>query len=126
MIFASNYSFSLLLIDLVMWYLRPLIILLFMHNEGNMWAQNWESLFPLLVPAATTPHNGTNNSRNILSNFDSFEDLAKVAETFFLSLGFQRLPLSFWKRSQFVKPVDGRKTVCHASSVNFYLNQDVR
>lgn len=53
-------------------------------------------------------------------------DMAVTAQDFYLSMGFQPLPLSFWTRSQFVKPEDGRETVCHATAVNFYRRHDVR
>ena len=43
--------------------------------------------------------------------------MVELAENFFLSMGFESLPDSFWERSLFIKPVD-RKVVCHASAWN--------
>jgi len=43
--------------------------------------------------------------------------MTKIAENFFISLGFQPLPDTFWERSLFVKPQD-RSVVCHASAWN--------
>ncbi len=40
-----------------------------------------------------------------------------IAEDFFLSLGFEPLPETFWERSLFTKPQD-RGVVCHASAWN--------
>ena len=52
----------------------------------------------------------------------------KVAEDFFESLGWGKLPASFWKKSMFEKPKD-RSVVCHASAWDFYVEnpyKDVR
>ena len=41
--------------------------------------------------------------------------MVKIAEKFFISLGFEPLSDTFWERSLFVKPQD-RNVVCHASA----------
>ena len=52
-------------------------------------------------------------------------DMVEIAEDFFISLGFQPLPQSFWDRSLFVKPAD-RDVVCHASAWNLDSMDDLR
>lgn len=92
---------------------------------GNMWAQNWEPLLPLLLP--TTAFTEAEEATHVLrKRYSSFQQLAEVAQDFFISLGFQPLPPTFWTLSQFVQPTDGRNPVCHGSAVNFYHHQDVR
>ena len=88
-----------------------------------MWAQNWESLFSVLLPNALV--SGEEATQVLRKHFSSFSSLAEVVEDFFLSIGFQHLPSSFWRRSQFVKP-QGRKTVCHGSATDFFYEDDVR
>ncbi len=90
-----------------------------------MWAQNWEPLLPMLLPTAALSK-GEEATSVLRRRYSSFQKLAEVAQDFFLSLGFQPLPQTFWTRSQFVQPRDGRKPVCHGSATNFYSNQDVR
>jgi peptidyl-dipeptidase A len=94
-----------------------------------MWAQNWEPIFSrleveLLLPNASI--SGQEATRVLRNRYSSFSNLAEVAQDFFLSIGFQRLPPSFWTRSQFETPRDGRKTVCHGSATDFYSHEDVR
>lgn len=88
-----------------------------------MWAQNWESLMPVLLAEGGGKEEATSILRG---RYSSFVELAEVAQDFFLSMGFPQLPPSFWQQSQFVQPKDARKTVCHGSAANFYRNQDIR
>jgi peptidyl-dipeptidase A len=53
------------------------------------------------------------------------KDMVKYGENFFLSLGFQPLPESFWERSLFIKPRD-RDVVCHASAWDVDNKDDLR
>ena len=88
------------------------------HVLGNMWGQSWANVYDLVY----TPDNPNASSvidlTNILKekNIDEIE-MTKIAENFFISLGFQSLPDTFWERSLFVKPQD-RSVVCHASAWN--------
>ncbi|KAK4008097.1 hypothetical protein OUZ56_013252 [Daphnia magna] len=95
------------------------------HVLGNMWAQNWEPLLPRLMPNATLS-GGEEATQVLRRRYSSFTQLVEVAQDFFLSLGFPPLPLNFWTRSQFVRPTDGTKPVCHGSATNFYSRDDVR
>lgn len=91
-----------------------------------MWAQNWEPLLPLLLPNTAALSGAEEATLVLRKRFSSFNQLVEVAQDFFLSLGFQPLPSSFWTRSQFVRPNDGRKPVCHGSATDFYSKEDVR
>ena len=93
------------------------------HVLGNMWGQSWANVYDLVY----TPDNPNASSGIDLTkileekNIDEIE-MTKIAENFFISLGFQPLPDTFWERSLFVKPQD-RSVVCHASAWN--LDADV-
>ena len=51
--------------------------------------------------------------------------LAKLGEAFFVSLGLDPLPKTFWERSMLVKPRD-REVVCHASAWDVTYANDLR
>ena len=93
------------------------------HVLGNMWGQSWANVYDLVY----TPDNPNASSGIDLTkileekNIDEIE-MTKIAENFFISLGFEPLPDTFWERSLFVKPQD-RSVVCHASAWN--LDADV-
>ncbi|MGQ0696931.1 MAG: M2 family metallopeptidase [Panacagrimonas sp.] len=122
------------------------------HLLGNMWAQQWSNLYPLLEP-----YPGQNNLdvSSVLkqqrdaeygSALKSFKGkptppdlaelehkadaaqavkMARTAEDFYVSLGFPKLPDSFWKNSLLVQPRD-RDVVCHASAWDMNMQGDVR
>ncbi len=92
------------------------------HLFGNMWAQDWAHLYPLLEP-----HPGASSidvSEALKRDYDPIK-MVKLGEAFFSSLGFAPLPATFWERSLFVKP-DDREVVCHASAWNVDLKDDLR
>ncbi|CAL1537549.1 unnamed protein product, partial [Lymnaea stagnalis] len=53
-------------------------------------------------------------------------DLFKTADDFFKSLGMIQMPESFWNKSLFEKPTDGREVICHASAWDFGNGKDFR
>jgi len=93
------------------------------HLLGNMWAQDWSNIYPLVAPAEAAP---TFDLGTILKekNYDAIE-MVKTGEAFFSSLGFAPLPDTFWERSLFVKPRD-RDVVCHASAWDVDERDDLR
>lgn len=93
------------------------------HLLGNVWAQSWENLYPLLAPAGADP--GYDLTRILKERKTDHLAMVKYGENFFLSLGFEPLPKTFWERSLFVKPRD-REVVCHASAWNIDNVEDLR
>jgi peptidyl-dipeptidase A len=93
------------------------------HLLGNMWAQSWEHLYGLLVPAATD--RGPDLTRALVERGTTPRQMVEYAERFFLSLGLPKLPESFWTRSMFVRPED-RDVVCHASAWDIDFVDDLR
>jgi peptidyl-dipeptidase A len=53
-------------------------------------------------------------------------DLFRVSEEFFTSLGLDPMPDSFWHNSILEKPNDNREINCHASAWDFYNGKDFR
>ncbi|MDP9142467.1 MAG: M2 family metallopeptidase [Pseudomonadota bacterium] len=122
------------------------------HLLGNMWAQQWSNIYPLVEPypgvgsldvtsALKAQRDG--EYKKLVSEFKGKPttlDLAeiehkadaamavrmtKVAEDFYTSLGFPALPDSFYAKSMLVKPRD-RDVVCHASAWDMNMQGDVR
>ena len=93
------------------------------HLLGNMWSQGWSFIYDILEPypgAAALDVDSTLKTKNY-----SPQEMVRSAESFYVSLGMERLPDTFWARSQFVKPVD-RDVVCHASAWNMDWEDDLR
>jgi peptidyl-dipeptidase A len=93
------------------------------HLTGNIWAQDWANVYPLVKPANADP--GYNLNEILAGRKISPVDMVKTGERFYTSLGFMPLPQSFWDRSMFVKPRD-RDVVCHASAWDVDNVEDLR
>jgi len=93
------------------------------HLLGNMWAQTWGNVYPLLAPA--TGDRGYDLTSTLTSRNTDAKQMVRFGEGFFTSLGFEALPAGFWERSMFTKPAD-REVVCHASAWDIDYEKDVR
>jgi peptidyl-dipeptidase A len=93
------------------------------HLLGNMWAQTWSNIYPLVAPAAADP--GFDLTERLVEAGVDEREMVRYGEGFFTSLGFDPLPETFWERSQFTQPVD-HDAVCHASAWNIDQVEDLR
>ena len=93
------------------------------HLLGNMWAQEWDNVYPLVAPANADP--GYDLTGLLKKRHTDWKQMVKYGENFFVSLGFDPLPQTFWERSLFLKPKD-REVVCHASAWDIDTASDVR
>lgn len=93
------------------------------HLLGNMWAQEWGNIYPLVEPYRGQA------SLDVTAALEkkkySATDMVKMGEKFFTSLGLDPLPETFWERSMFTKPAD-REVVCHASAWDVAYDNDLR
>jgi peptidyl-dipeptidase A len=90
---------------------------------GNMWAQQWGEIYPLVEP-----YPGVNDLDVTAALKQQKYDAVKItrsAENFYVSLGFPQLPETFWQRSMLTKPAD-RDVQCHASAWHMDTHEDVR
>ena len=93
------------------------------HLTGNMWSQEWANLYPMLEPY---PGEASIDVTEALKKAKYDEKaMVKRGEAFFMSLGMNALPDTFWERSMFTKPPD-REVVCHASAWDVGMNNDLR
>jgi peptidyl-dipeptidase A len=90
---------------------------------GDMWAQQWDNIYPLVAPANADP--GYDLTKILESRKVDAKQMVRYAEHFFTSLGFAPLPQTFWERSLFVRPQD-REVVCHASAWDVDGKDDLR
>jgi len=93
------------------------------HLLGNMWAQGWANIYPLLAP--TDADRGYDLTQILKARNTDPKQMVRYGEGFFTSVGFDPLPPSFWERSMLVKPAD-REVVCHASAWDLDYEKDVR
>lgn len=120
---------------------------------GNMWAQEWGNIYDVVAPtdpqlsgfkmidlegalkrqiAANDPAAAPAFAGGDLSSdaghaaqLAAAKDMVHYGENFFVSLGFPKLPDTFWQRSQFVHPRD-EEVVCHASAWDVDQVDDLR
>jgi peptidyl-dipeptidase A len=93
------------------------------HLLGNMWAQDWANLYPVLEPYKGQPSLDVDAALEH-QKYDPVK-MVKLGEAFFSSLGFDPLPATFWTRSQLTRPRD-REVVCHASAWDVTFSADLR
>jgi peptidyl-dipeptidase A len=93
------------------------------HLLGNMWAQSWDNLYPLLAPPNADP--GYDLTAILKARKATAQEMTRMGESMYVSLGFKPLPATFWERSLFVKPRD-REVVCHASAWDVDNVDDLR
>ena len=91
---------------------------------GNMWAQSWGNVFPLVAPEGAGDIGYDLTDLIVKSGMDEVE-MVRAGERFYTSLGLDPLPASFYENSQFVKP-EGRDVVCHASAWDLDNVDDLR
>jgi peptidyl-dipeptidase A len=93
------------------------------HLLGNIWAQEWGNIYPLVAPANSDP--GYSLTDILKRRKIGAVDMVRIGERFYSSVGFEPLPATFWERSLFTRPRD-REVVCHASAWDIDLESDLR
>src|SRR4029453_10716344 len=93
------------------------------HLLGNMWAQQWGTVYDLVGPPGRAP--GYDLTGLLKAKQTDAAGMVKFGEGFFTSLGFAALPPTFWTRSLLVRPRD-RDVVCHASAWDVDNVDDLR
>jgi len=123
------------------------------HITGNMWAQDWANLYPMLEPYPGVGNLDVNQrleaSRKATfeelrkgykgkkpgavdlaelehqADFKTAEAMTRRSEDFYKSIGFPALPASFYEKSMLLRPRD-RDALCHASAWPMNMGDDVR
>jgi len=95
------------------------------HLLGNPWAQEWGNIYDLLDVREDKGGVGINVTELLKKKNLDPKGMVKYGEGFFTSMGFEKLPPTFWERSLFTKPSD-RDVVCHASAWDLDNKDDLR
>lgn len=90
---------------------------------GNMWGQEWNNIYDLVEPYPGEV--SLDVSKKLVEKKVTPRQMVEMGESFFVSLGFPKLPATFWDRSLFERPKD-REVVCHASAWDPSYNGDLR
>ncbi|MGB3456677.1 MAG: M2 family metallopeptidase [Litorimonas sp.] len=90
---------------------------------GNMWAQQWGNVYPLVAPEDAGE--GVDVTALLEEKGYDAMQMVRTADDFFVSMGFAPMPDTFWDRSLITKPQD-RDVQCHASAWNLDDLEDVR
>jgi peptidyl-dipeptidase A len=93
------------------------------HLLGNIWAQDWSNVYPLVAPLNADP--GFSLDDILKRRRTTALEMVRTGERFYTSLGFDGLPKTFWDRSLLVRPRD-REVVCHASAWDIDMESDIR
>lgn len=93
------------------------------HLLGNVWAQQWGEIYPLLAPKTAAA--AYDLTAILKARRTDAVQMVRYGEGFFTSLGFEPLPKTFWERSLFTRPRD-RDVVCHASAWDVDNVNDLR
>src|SRR3954469_11729988 len=93
------------------------------HLLGNLWAQDWSNIYPLVAPPKADP--GFSLTNILEKRKMPALEMVRIGERFYTSLGFAPLPKTFFERSLFVRPKD-RDVVCHASAWDIDYEEDIR
>ena len=91
---------------------------------GNMWAQQWSSIYDIVKPTDSVPIKYDLTQRLVDKGYTPIK-MVETGEAFFVSLGLAPLPKTFWERSMIVRP-EGKEVQCHASAWDLDDEEDVR
>ncbi|XP_031573665.1 angiotensin-converting enzyme-like [Actinia tenebrosa] len=89
------------------------------HLLGNMWSQSWTDIFDLLEPYPGK--SSLDLTESLIKRNYTARKIVELAESFFVSIGLEKLPETFYDDSMIERP-KGRDVVCHPSAWDFYLN----
>ncbi|EDX79901.1 MAG: M2 family metallopeptidase [Phenylobacterium sp.] len=91
---------------------------------GNMWSQQWGNIYDVVAPTSGGASSYDLTELLKSADYDPVK-MVKTGEGFYVSLGLDPLPQTFWERSQIVRPRD-REVVCHASAWDLDNADDIR
>ena len=91
---------------------------------GNMWSQQWGNIYDVVAPPSGGQSSYDLTQLLVSKGYDA-EKMVRTGENFYVSLGLDPLPQTFWERSMITRP-EGREVVCHASAWDLDNLEDIR
>ncbi|WP_349679879.1 M2 family metallopeptidase [Brevundimonas sp. UBA6550] len=89
-----------------------------------MWSQQWGNIYDVVAPASGSASSYDLTELLKAADYDATK-MVRTGEGFYVSLGLDPLPQTFWERSQITRPRD-REVVCHASAWDLDNADDIR
>ena len=96
-----------------------------LHLLGNLWGQDWSGIEELVLPPGMPEARASDLEARLREHVARPEDMVRLAEGFYTSLGFDPLPQTFWDRSMFVRPRD-RHAQMHGLAFDMGDGEDFR
>jgi peptidyl-dipeptidase A len=96
-----------------------------LHLLGNLWGQDWSGIEDIVLPPDMPDAKASDLDARLRARGITAEEMVRIAEGFYTSLGFDPLPKVFWERSMFVRPRD-RHAQTHATAFDMYDGEDFR
>jgi len=93
------------------------------HLLGNMWAQEWGNVYPLVAPANSGQ--GYDLTQLLKDHKVDEHGMVRYGENFFSHWALPNCPKLSGSGPLFVKPAD-RDVVCHASAWDVDFKEDLR
>lgn len=96
------------------------------HVFGNMWAQSWINLKPIITPFPDASVMDVTSEMEA-QNYTALK-MFEMSDEFYQSLGLESNAISYdvSAGAMIEKPTDGREVVCHASAWDFCDKQNFR
>ncbi|HEY0599169.1 M2 family metallopeptidase [Brevundimonas sp.] len=91
---------------------------------GNMWSQQWGNIYDVVAPTSGGESSYDLTQLLVGKGYDA-EKMVRTGENFYVSMGLDPLPQTFWERSMITRP-EGREVVCHASAWDLDNLEDIR
>lgn len=92
---------------------------------GNMWSQQWGNIYDVVAPKGVPEGQGYDLTQLLTGAGYDATKMVKTGEGFYVSMGLDPMPETFWERSQITRPRD-REVVCHASAWDVDNVNDLR
>ena len=96
-----------------------------LHLLGNLWGQDWSGIEEVVLPSGMPDAKASDLDVRLRARGLTPEEMVRIAESFYISLGFEPLPESFWERSMFVRPRD-RNVQTHGTAYDMFDGENFR
>lgn len=96
-----------------------------LHLLGNLWGQDWSGIEDLVLPPGMPDAKASDLDVRLRARDLTPEGMVRIAESFYISLGFDPLPETFWERSMFVRPRD-RHVQTHGMAFDMFDGENFR
>ncbi|CAG5127302.1 unnamed protein product [Candidula unifasciata] len=94
------------------------------HLLGDLWSERWDHIYDLVVPFKNKT--AINITSALIQQGYTPRKMFESAEQFYTSLGFGKMVPTFWSKSVFEEPKDGRRLMCQPGAWDSGNGDDFR